>query len=141
MSSTQGNSIYSLSTPQGASAEACCNTCYFEVPYCIQAYWYFYEGCVVNQVRSPPKKIIRFKAGDQSLKAFKLQARSLPRSDMLTWHFSQADTVTGSGEGLSTTCPQGTVEGLVYSNDTNAAFRSTGDFAGPCGQTYEDLPY
>ena len=55
--------------------------------------------------------------------------------------FSKADTVTGSGEGVSTTCPQGTVEGLVYSNDTNPAFRSTGDFAGPCGQTYDDLPY
>ena len=53
----------------------------------------------------------------------------------------QADTVTGSGEGVSAICPQGTVEGLTYSNDTNAAFRSTGDFAGPCGQTYDNLPY
>lgn len=99
--SSGGNNLYSLDTPQGASAEACCNTCYFELPYCIQAYWYFYEGCVINQ----------------------------------------ASTVTGSGEGVSTVCPQGTVEGLAYSNDTNAAFRSTGDFAGPCGQTYDNLPY
>ena len=48
--------------------------------------------------------------------------------------------MTGTGEGISTVCPQGTVEGLTYSNDTNPAFRSTGDFAGPCGQTYDDLP-
>ncbi|KAF6218114.1 hypothetical protein HO133_006072 [Letharia lupina] len=100
-SNTEGNNLYGIDTPQGASAEACCNTCYFEIPYCIQAYWYFYEGCVVDQ----------------------------------------ATTVTGSGDGISTVCPQGTVEGLTYSNDTNPAFRSTGDFAGPCGQTYDDLPY
>ena len=52
----------------------------------------------------------------------------------------QANIVNGSGEGISTTCPQGTVEGLTYSNDANPAFRSTGDFAGPCGQTYNNLP-
>ncbi|CRG91120.1 hypothetical protein PISL3812_08168 [Talaromyces islandicus] len=33
----------------GASAQACCNACYFDLPNCIQAYWYSYEGCVVSQ--------------------------------------------------------------------------------------------
>lgn len=49
--------------------------------------------------------------------------------------------MTGTGEGISAFCPQGTVEGLIYSNDTDPAFRSTGNFAGPCGQVYDDLPY
>ncbi|MCJ1282971.1 hypothetical protein MMC26_002298 [Xylographa opegraphella] len=43
------NSLYYLNTPEGASASACCNACLFEVPNCIQAYFYFYEGCVVSQ--------------------------------------------------------------------------------------------
>ncbi|MCJ1472370.1 hypothetical protein MMC13_001017 [Lambiella insularis] len=40
---------YPLDSPEGASAETCCNTCFFTLPNCIQAYWYFYEGCVTEQ--------------------------------------------------------------------------------------------
>ncbi|KAF7513714.1 hypothetical protein GJ744_007765 [Endocarpon pusillum] len=43
------NSIYYLREPQGASALSCCNTCFFEVEYCVQAFWYSYQGCVVMQ--------------------------------------------------------------------------------------------
>ncbi|KAI0838528.1 hypothetical protein F5Y06DRAFT_296605 [Hypoxylon sp. FL0890] len=46
----QSNSLYGLNdtSGHGVSAEACCNACYFAVSNCIQAYWYFYEGCVVS---------------------------------------------------------------------------------------------
>ena len=43
------NSLYDLSSPEGASAVACCNTCFFEIQNCVQAWWYFYERCVVSQ--------------------------------------------------------------------------------------------
>jgi hypothetical protein len=92
------NQRYDLSTPEGASAEACCNTCYFGITNCIQAYWYFYEGCVVQQ------------AGAQ-----------------------------GSGAGISNSCPSGLFAGLMYVPDNSPAFRSTGDFAGPCGVQYNNL--
>ncbi|EED18883.1 conserved hypothetical protein [Talaromyces stipitatus ATCC 10500] len=46
--STQ-NSLFALtSTREGASAQACCSACFFELANCIQAYWYSYEGCVVS---------------------------------------------------------------------------------------------
>ena len=96
MSNTQGNADYGLSTPQGASAEACCNTCYFELPYCIQAYWYSYEGCVVNQVCPSLKKIFRFQGGDDSLKASSLRDRYRPQSNMLTLHSSRPTPSLGA---------------------------------------------
>ncbi|KAF3039621.1 hypothetical protein E8E11_004231 [Didymella keratinophila] len=43
------NLRYDLSTPEGASAEGCCNTCYFGLTNCIQAFWYSYQGCVLQQ--------------------------------------------------------------------------------------------
>lgn len=92
------NQLYDLSTPEGASAEACCNACYFGLSNCIQAYWYFYQGCVVQQAN-----------------------------------------VEGSGIGVSSSCPSGLFDGLAYVPDTSPAFRSTGDFAGPCGVRYENL--
>lgn len=103
-----GNTLYYNTSPQGSSAEACCNTCYFELTYCIAAYWYSYEGCVVNQ--------------------------GVVLNGLI------GNGVPLTGEGKSTTCPYGTVEGLVYTPNTDAAFRSTGNFAGPCGQSYENLP-
>ncbi|OKL62116.1 hypothetical protein UA08_02368 [Talaromyces atroroseus] len=98
------NSIFNVaSTPQGASAEACCNACFFEVPNCVQAYWYSYEGCVVSQVTN--------------------------------------GSIAGaaSGQQVSHVCPAGTFNGLSYANDTNPASRSTGNIAGPCAQTYNNL--
>jgi len=47
---TSGNNLFSLSTTEGATLEGCCNACFFELENCIQAFWYFYEGCVVMQV-------------------------------------------------------------------------------------------
>ncbi|OTA53181.1 hypothetical protein K449DRAFT_426864 [Hypoxylon sp. EC38] len=46
----QQKSYYELknSTGYGASAESCCNACYFAVSNCVQAYWYFYGGCVIS---------------------------------------------------------------------------------------------
>lgn len=44
------NTLFYLDSPEGNSAAACCNTCFFGVPNCVQAFWYFYEGCVVSQV-------------------------------------------------------------------------------------------
>lgn len=44
------NTLYYLSTdPAGASAQACCNKCFFGMENCVNAFWYFYEGCVVQQ--------------------------------------------------------------------------------------------
>ena len=80
------------------SAEACCNLCYFGLTNCVQAWYYFYEGCVVGQ----------------------------------------ADAV-GNGVGINDVCPTGQFQGLTYRNDSGADFRSTGDFAGPCGMTYNNL--
>lgn len=51
----------------------------------------------------------------------------------------QAQTVIGTGVGVSDVCPNGKIKGLVYSPDSNAPFRSTGDIAGPCGVQYNDL--
>ena len=94
------NSLYYLNTPEGTSAESCCKTCFFEIPYCVQAYWYFYQGCVVSQA-----------------------------------------TVLGSANGVqsSSTCPSGLLGALTYAKDTNPAFRSTGNFAGPCGVEYANV--
>ncbi|KAI2616752.1 hypothetical protein GGR54DRAFT_220519 [Hypoxylon sp. NC1633] len=46
----QQNTRYTLDDASGwgATAEGCCNACYFGVANCVQAYWYFYEGCVVG---------------------------------------------------------------------------------------------
>lgn len=46
--STANSLFYVSSTTEGASAQACCNACFFELANCIQAYWYSYEGCVVS---------------------------------------------------------------------------------------------
>lgn len=43
------NDRYYLDTPEGASAQSCCNTCFFEIANCIQAFWYSYQGCVIMQ--------------------------------------------------------------------------------------------
>ncbi|MCJ1394520.1 hypothetical protein MMC18_007399, partial [Xylographa bjoerkii] len=94
------NSLYYSTTPQGTSAQACCNTCFFEIPNCVQAYWYFYEGCVVSQA---------------------------------------TNLETASGLSESTVCPAGTFEGLSYVPDYDPAFRSSGDIAGPCGQSYTNF--
>lgn len=93
------NSLFYINTPEGASAEACCNTCFFEIENCIQAFWYSYEGCVV----------------------------------------SQGTDVNGTGQGISKTCPAGIIQGLQYGPDGTPPFRSTGDFAGPCGEAYANL--
>ncbi|KUL82473.1 hypothetical protein ZTR_10203 [Talaromyces verruculosus] len=95
--------FYVSSTTEGASAQACCNACFFELANCIQAYWYSYEGCVVSL------------ATNSSLAG------------------------SASGEQVSTACPAGIFNGLTYEQDTNPAFRSTGNIAGPCGQTYNNL--
>ncbi|KAI4120363.1 MAG: hypothetical protein LQ338_007072 [Usnochroma carphineum] len=92
-----GNSLYGSGT-SGTTLEGCCNLCYFEVPNCVQAYWYFYQGCVINAV-----------------------------------------TVNSTGPGISNICPNGQIPGLTYSPGSNPPFRSTGDIAGPCGQTYNNL--
>jgi len=47
--STANTLYYITSTPEGASAQACCNTCFFGVENCVNAFWYSYEGCVVQQ--------------------------------------------------------------------------------------------
>lgn len=44
--------------------------------------------------------------------------------------------VNGKVQGESEQCPQGTIGGLTYGNDTNPAFRSTGNIVGPCGGSY-----
>ncbi|KAL8714993.1 MAG: hypothetical protein Q9225_006446 [Loekoesia sp. 1 TL-2023] len=92
------NNLYGSGTT-GTTLEGCCNLCYFEVPNCIQAWYYFYQGCVVQQ----------------------------------------ATEVTGTGARVSDVCPNGKIAGLTYNPDMNPPFRSTGDIAGPCGQTYNNL--
>lgn len=67
----------------------------------MQAWWYFYEGCVVQQAVNVTEM--------------------------------QQTKVTGKE---SQTCPQGTIGGLTYGNDTDPAFRSTGNIVGPCGSSY-----
>ncbi|KAG7008652.1 hypothetical protein G7Y79_00004g012360 [Physcia stellaris] len=47
------NSRYYLDTPEGETLEGCCNVCYFGIPNCIQAFWYSYQGCVVQQAVAP----------------------------------------------------------------------------------------
>ena len=42
------NALFGFDT-LGATLEGCCNLCYFNVTNCIQAYYYFYEGCVIQQ--------------------------------------------------------------------------------------------
>ena len=42
------NTLFSLDSPEGASAIACCNACFFELQNCVQANWFFYEGCVAH---------------------------------------------------------------------------------------------
>ena len=44
-----------------------------------------------------------------------------------------------NGMGVSSVCPNGKIDGLVYDPDSNAPFRSTGDIAGQCGMQYHDL--
>ncbi|RAO68123.1 uncharacterized protein BHQ10_004135 [Talaromyces amestolkiae] len=100
---TENSLFYVSSTTEGASAQACCNACFFELANCIQAYWYSYEGCVVSL------------ATNSSLAG------------------------SASGEQVSTACPAGIFNGLTYEQDTDPAFRSTGNIVGPCGQTYNDL--
>ncbi|RYP47333.1 hypothetical protein DL768_006584 [Monosporascus sp. mg162] len=43
------NSAYYLSSPQGSSPRACCETCHFGIESCVQAYWFSYQGCIVNR--------------------------------------------------------------------------------------------
>ncbi|KAL8803640.1 MAG: hypothetical protein Q9182_003055 [Xanthomendoza sp. 2 TL-2023] len=92
------NTLYGAGT-KGETIEGCCNLCYFEVPNCINAFFYGYQGCVVQQ----PSEVI------------------------------------GTGPGVSAVCPNGQIAGLTYSRDTAPPFRSQGDIAGPCGQTYNNL--
>ena len=95
--SGNGNGLYQNLT----SAQACCEFCFFQVQYCINAYFYFYEGCVVDT----------------------------------------ATPVAGSGQGINSVCPSGTVSSLTYEPDVTCyPFRSTGDMAGPCGRQYNDIP-
>ncbi|KAI1407951.1 hypothetical protein F5Y13DRAFT_115392 [Hypoxylon sp. FL1857] len=46
----QRNVLYARNdtTGYGASAELCCNACYFGVPNCVQANWYSSKGCIVS---------------------------------------------------------------------------------------------
>ncbi|MCJ1366219.1 hypothetical protein MMC16_005345 [Acarospora aff. strigata] len=93
------NTRFYLDTPQGTSAQSCCNTCFFEVANCIQAFFYSYQGCVVQQ----------------------------------------GVGVIGTGQGVSGSCPNGKIEGLVYGPDVMPAFRSTGNIVGPCGVAYNNV--
>lgn len=43
------NNKYSLSSAQGADVVGCCEACLFDTENCVQAWWYSYEGCVVQQ--------------------------------------------------------------------------------------------
>ncbi|KAL8665213.1 MAG: hypothetical protein Q9202_002435 [Teloschistes flavicans] len=53
---------------------------------------------------------------------------------------SQATNLTSaSGQGVDATCPAGYFKGLTYLPDTQPAFRSQGNLAGPCGQTYNNV--
>ncbi|KAL9019520.1 MAG: hypothetical protein Q9185_003220 [Variospora sp. 1 TL-2023] len=46
---------------------------------------------------------------------------------------------TGTGLGVSAVCPNGKFAGLTYTPDVAPPFRSQGQFAGPCGQVYNNL--
>ena len=46
------NNLYGSETT-GNSLEGCCNLCFFGVPNCVQAVYYSYEGCVIEQAVSP----------------------------------------------------------------------------------------
>ena len=46
--STSQQTLYGSNTV-GTTLEGCCNLCFFGLTNCIFAYWYFYEGCVVQQ--------------------------------------------------------------------------------------------
>ena len=50
----------------------------------------------------------------------------------------QGVDVLGSGEGVSASCPSGKIRGLTYGPDGVPPFRSTGDLAGPCGESYSE---
>ncbi|KAL8915742.1 MAG: hypothetical protein Q9172_006706 [Xanthocarpia lactea] len=50
-----------------------------------------------------------------------------------------ATEVVGTGPGVSSVCPNGQIAGLTYNPDTSPPFRSQGNIAGPCGQTYNNL--
>lgn len=53
---------------------------------------------------------------------------------------SQATNLdSASGEGVSTSCPAGTFDGLSYGPDLKPAFRSTGNIVGPCGRSYTNF--
>ena len=52
---------------------------------------------------------------------------------------SQGVSVIGTGQGVSNTCPNGVISGLVYGPDVNPAFRSTGNIVGPCGSAYNNV--
>ena len=43
------SSVFSLDTPEGNSALACCNACLFQLPNCVQANFFSYLGCNVYQ--------------------------------------------------------------------------------------------
>lgn len=45
------NTLYGSDT-DADSLEGCCNLCFFGVPNCIQAFYYFYEGCVIQQAQT-----------------------------------------------------------------------------------------
>ena len=47
-----GNIIEGQGT-KGTTPEGCCNLCFFELPNCIQAPLYDYQGCVVQQADTP----------------------------------------------------------------------------------------
>lgn len=92
------NNLYGQETT-GTTLEGCCNLCYFGLPNCLQAFYYSYQGCVVQL----------------------------------------ATEVVGTGPGISSVCPNGQIAGLTYNPDTSPPFRSQGNIAGPCGQTYNNL--
>ncbi|KAI4236864.1 MAG: hypothetical protein L6R40_006054 [Gallowayella cf. fulva] len=92
------NDLYGQGTT-GETIEGCCNLCYFALPNCLNAFFYGYQGCVVQQ----PTEVI------------------------------------GTGPGVSEVCPNGQIAGLTYARDTTPPFRSQGQIAGPCGQTYNNL--
>ncbi|RYP08275.1 hypothetical protein DL764_002009 [Monosporascus ibericus] len=91
------NPLYYLSSPQGSSPRACCETCLFAVESRVQTYWFSYQGCAVSRA---------------------------------------TNAAAGTGHHVTGSCPVGTFEGLTYGPDVRPAFRSTGNIAGPCGQSY-----
>lgn len=50
---------------------------------------------------------------------------------------SQAfNTQAFTNMNVGATCPNGVLSGLVYGNDQAPAYGTTGNIAGPCGQSY-----